>query len=367
MIHTPKYHCLSEYVEFIKRFGPTTNLSTEARERLHKFNAKIVVKFTNYTATSTEQILSRMASCEALQAIVRTLVRECDPAEYEGVEEIFNNLTDVLLTTLKATTFDLIKFGPGREVHFSFGTTASSSMDQLSTRIPFLAQILHGYVAKNAGLSAQRAADDPLLGPDDGKVLACARTVLQTFEADAPASFRVHLFMYKAISFEAFSLGGFRNEQLTGKCQFPIRGKAHANRYLTSDKKYRVGKLAAALHFTHNGTEHNVALVEQFRVQDDAPCGNMTYKEIPVQALALHPAEPGMGLGRYHAVSVAAFQTFVHVVPNYDRPAAPTTAGAANFKLDSEYREWLLNPFDCAGSAALMAYLWERDLLEVVV
>ncbi|KAI9175395.1 hypothetical protein H9P43_006756 [Blastocladiella emersonii ATCC 22665] len=172
--------------------------------------------------------------------------------EYEGMDEIFNNLTDVRLTTLQATTFDRIKFGPGRE-------------------------------------------------------------------------------------------------------------------YLTSDKKYRVGKMAAALHFTHNGTEHDVAIVEQFRVQNDAPGGNMTYKDIPVQALALHPAEPGMGLGRYHAVGVAAFQTFVHVVPNYDRPAAPTTAGAANFKLDSDYREWLLNPFDCAGSVALMAHLWERDLLEVVV
>ncbi|KAI9152612.1 hypothetical protein H9P43_009404 [Blastocladiella emersonii ATCC 22665] len=74
-----------------------------------------------------------------------------------------------------------------------------------------------------------------------------------------------------------------------------------------------------------------------------------------------------MGLGRYHAVDVAAFQTFVHVVPNYDRPAAPTRSGAGNALLESEYREWLLNPFDCAGSAALMAYLWERDLLEVVV
>ncbi|KAI9151054.1 hypothetical protein H9P43_009669 [Blastocladiella emersonii ATCC 22665] len=150
--------------------------------------------------------------------------------------------------------------------------------------------------------------------------------------------------MSKAISFEAFSLGGFRSEQLTGKCQFPTRGKTHADwvMYLTSDKKYRVGKPAAALHFTHNGTEHDVAIVEQFRVQDDAPGGGKKYKNIPVQ-------------------------TYVHVVPNYDRPAAPTTAGAANFKLDSEYREWLLNPFDCAGSAALMAYLWERDLLEVVV
>ncbi|KAI9173142.1 hypothetical protein H9P43_007273 [Blastocladiella emersonii ATCC 22665] len=241
------------------------------------------------------------------------------------MDEIFNNLTDVRLTTLKA--YD---FGPGREVHFSFGTTASSSVDQLSTRTPFLAQILHGYLAEDAGISAQRAANDPLLGPDDGKFLVS-----------------------KAISFEAFSLGGFRNEQLTGKGQFPTRGKTHADwvMYLTSDKKYRVGKLAVALHFTHNGTEHDVAIVEQFRVQDDAPGGG----------------KKGMGLGRYHAVSVAAFQTFVHVVPNYDRPAAPATAGAANFKLDSEYREWLLNPFDCAGSAALMAYLWERDLLEVVV
>ncbi|KAI9159274.1 hypothetical protein H9P43_008614 [Blastocladiella emersonii ATCC 22665] len=307
MIHTPKYHCLSEYVEFIKRFGPTTNLSTEARERIIT-NARVV-----------------------------TIASQ----EYEGMDEILNNLTDVRLTTLKA--YD---FGPGREVHFSFGTTASSSVGQLSTRIPILAQILHGYLAEDAALSAQRAADDPLLGPDDGKFL-----------------------MSKAISFEAFSLGGFRNEQLTGKCQFPTRGKTHADWviYLTSDKKYRVGKPAAALHFTHNGTEHDVAIVEQFRVQNDAPGGNMTYKNIPVQVLALHPAVLGMGLGRYHAVSVAAFQTYVHVVPNYDRPAAPTTAGAANFKLDSEYREWLLNPFDCAGSAALMAYLWERDLLEVVV
>ncbi|KAI9152613.1 hypothetical protein H9P43_009405 [Blastocladiella emersonii ATCC 22665] len=191
MTHTLKYHYLSEYVEFIKRF------------------------------------------------------------EYEGMDEVFNNLAGVRLTTLKVTTFDLIKFGPGREEHFSFGTTASSSMDQLSTRTPFLAQILHGYLAEDAGLSAQRAADDPLMRPDDGK-----------------------LFMSKAISFEAFSLGGFRNEQLAGKCQFPIRGKAHANWYLTSDKKYRVGKLAAALHFTHNGTEHDVAIVEQFRVQDDASGGS---------------------------------------------------------------------------------------------
>ncbi|KAI9179740.1 hypothetical protein H9P43_005070 [Blastocladiella emersonii ATCC 22665] len=174
--------------------------------------------------------------------------------------------------------------------------------------------------------------------------------------------------MSKAISFEAFSLGGFRNEQITGTCEFPTRGKTHADwvMYLTSDKKYRVGKLAAALHFTHNGTEHDVAIVEQFRVQDDTPGGGKKCKNIPLQVLALHPAEPGMGLGRYHAVSVAAFQTFVHVVPNYDRPAAPTTAGAAKFKLDGEYR-CLLNLFDCAGSAALVAFLWERDLLEVIV
>ncbi|KAI9159217.1 hypothetical protein H9P43_008556 [Blastocladiella emersonii ATCC 22665] len=263
MIHTPKYHCLSEYVEFIKRFGPTTILSTEATERLHN-----------------------------------------DPAEYEGMDEVFNNLAELRLSTLKATTFDLSNFGPGREEHFSFGTTASLSVDQLSTRTPFLAQILHGYLAEDAGLSAQRAADDPLMRPDDGK-----------------------LFMSKAISFEDFSLGGFRNEELTGK--WP---------YLTSGKKYRVGRLAAALHFTHNGTEHDVAI-----------------KNIPVQVLALHPAVPGMGLGRYHAVDVAAFQTFVHVVPNYDRPAAPTRSGAGNALLESEYREWLLNPFDCAGSAALMA------------
>ncbi|KAI9149749.1 hypothetical protein H9P43_009928 [Blastocladiella emersonii ATCC 22665] len=305
MTHTLKYHYLSEYVEFIKRFGPTTILSTEAMERLHKFNAKIVAKFTNHTATSTEQTFSRMASCEALQAIARALVTEYDPAEYEGMDEVFNNLTDVRLTTLKATTFDLSNFGPGREEHFSFGTTASLSMDQLSTRTPFLAQILHGYLAEDAGLSAQRAADDPLMRPDDSK-----------------------LFMSKAISFEAFSLGGFRNEQLTGKCQFPTRGKTHADwvMYLTSDKKYRVGKLAAALHFTHNGTEHDVTIVEQFRVQNDAPGGGKKYKNIPVQVLALHPAVPGMA-----------------------------STG------------WLLNPFDCAGSAALMAYLWERDLLEVVV
>ncbi|KAI9155908.1 hypothetical protein H9P43_009018 [Blastocladiella emersonii ATCC 22665] len=182
-------------------------------------------------------------------------------------------------------------------------------------------------------------------------------------ETDAHAPRHVYFSMSKAISFEAFSLGGFRNEQLTGKCKFPIRGKAHTNWVM----KYRVGKPAAALHFTHNGTEHKVAIVEQFRVQNDAPGSTVTYKDIPVQALALHPAEPGMGLGRYHAVSVAAFQTFVHVVPNSDWPAALTSWGAGNFKLDIEYREWLLIPFDCAGSAALMAYLWERDLLEVVV
>ncbi|KAI9168377.1 hypothetical protein H9P43_007749 [Blastocladiella emersonii ATCC 22665] len=335
VIHTLKYHCLSEYVEFIKRFGPTTNLSTEARERAYQFNAKLVVKFTNHTATSTEQTFSRMASCVALQAI-----------EYEGMDEVFNNLAEVRLSTLKATTFDLSKFGPGREVHFCFGTTAELSVTQLSTSIPFLAQILHGYLAEDSGLSAQRAADDPLLGPDDGKFL-----------------------MSKAISFEAFSLGGFRNEQITGTCEFPTRGKSHADwvMYRTSDKKDRVGKLAAALHFTHNGTEHDMAIVEQFRVQNDAPGSTVTCKDFPVQALALHPAEPGIGLGRYHAVSVTDFQTFVHVVPNSDWPAAPTRAGAANALLNSEYREWLLNPFDCAGSAALMAYLWERDLLEVVV
>ncbi|KAI9175526.1 hypothetical protein H9P43_006887 [Blastocladiella emersonii ATCC 22665] len=173
--------------------------------------------------------------------------------EYEGMDEVFKYLADVRLTTLKATTSDRIKFDPGREVHFSFGTTASSSVDQLSTQIPFLAQILHGYLAEDAGLSAHHAADDPLLGPDDGKFL-----------------------MSKAISFEAFSLGRFRNKQITGKCEFPTRGKSHADwvMYLTSDKKYRVGKLAAALHFTHNGTEHDVAIVEQFRVQDDASGGS---------------------------------------------------------------------------------------------
>ncbi|KAI9183866.1 hypothetical protein H9P43_002918 [Blastocladiella emersonii ATCC 22665] len=66
-------------------------------------------------------------------------------------------------------------------------------------------------------------------------------------------------------------------------------------------------------------------------------------------------------------MDVAAFQTFVHVVPNYDRPSVSTRAGAGNALLKSEYRECLLNPFDCAGSAALMAYLWEHDLLKVVV
>ncbi|KAI9175586.1 hypothetical protein H9P43_005236 [Blastocladiella emersonii ATCC 22665] len=166
-------------------------------------------------------------------------------------------------------------------------------------------------------MSAQREADNPLLGPDDVK---------------------------------AFSLGGFRNKQLTGKCQFPTHGKSHTDwvMYLTSDKKYRVGKLADALHSTHNGTEHDVAIVKQIRVQNDAPGSTATCKDFPVQALALHPVEPGMGLGRYHAVSVTDFQTFVHVVPDSNWPAAPTTAGAANFKLDGEYR-WLLYPFNCAG------------------
>ncbi|KAI9183867.1 hypothetical protein H9P43_002919 [Blastocladiella emersonii ATCC 22665] len=169
------------------------------------------------------------------------------------MDEIFNKLTDVRLTTLKATTFDLIKFGPRRKVHFAFGTTASSSVDQLSTRIPFLAQILHGYLAEDAGLLAHQAANDPLLGPNNGKFL-----------------------MSKVISFEAFLLGGFHNKQLTGRCQFLTCGKTHADwvMYLTSDKKYRVRKLAAVLHFTHNGTKHNVAIVKQFHVQDDAPGGS---------------------------------------------------------------------------------------------
>ncbi|KAI9155872.1 hypothetical protein H9P43_008982 [Blastocladiella emersonii ATCC 22665] len=156
-------------------------------------------------------------------------------------------------------------------------------------------------------------------------------------------------------------LGGFRNEQLTSKCQFPTRGKPHADwvMYLTSDKKYRVGKLATALNSANNCRVHDVAIAKQLRIQNDAPGSTMMHKDIPVQALTLHPADPGMGFGRHYAV-------IIHFVPNYDRPAAQAHGGAANTLLNSEYWDWLLHPFPCAVSATLMAYLWERDLFVVV-
>ncbi|KAI9188914.1 hypothetical protein H9P43_000336 [Blastocladiella emersonii ATCC 22665] len=111
----------------------------------------------------------------------------------------------------------------------------------------------------------------------------------------------------------------------------------------------------------------DVIIIEQFDVSNKIPGTASTYgNSLPVRGLSLLPVTRRVGRSRYAALYVSSIQPFMHVVPYYAQPSGNTRPGGSNSTPDSEYSQWLLSPFDGAGSCAPMACLKQRRLPEVV-
>ncbi|KAI9179827.1 hypothetical protein H9P43_005158 [Blastocladiella emersonii ATCC 22665] len=340
---TLKYHRLGEYAPSIRANGPTSVMTTEGTERMHKFYAKTLSKLSNFSSTAAVQMIARAASCATLSAMARELLVCVDGQGYDTDAFATSSPVAQHAELLQYTTFDLLRFGPSPDIKPLYGSLKCYPFNVVcSGAWRFLRMLVAGYLHD---VFAGPQVEFPYYEPS------------QWLEADDNKCF-----VGATITIEEVSIASFRAAMITGKCAVrrpgeeldPLSTSAAWVLYATSERKYRVGRLITVLRFHCKGHAFDLAVVEHFRMMRAPPAGMAQPRYPGGRPYSVRPAPSSAD--RYHLVDVAAFRNFVHVVPR--------------MRLESEvpvrqHSEWLINAFEGACTGALLTHLEEKEALEL--
>ncbi|KAI9173193.1 hypothetical protein H9P43_007324 [Blastocladiella emersonii ATCC 22665] len=324
-----EYHTLSEYMAFIRDYGPLWVASMERFERLDRDHAQALPERINWSVAATKQMADRVAQHDLHRSVLVQLatvgnLKGYDPKQFErlqlnvdlgGTNSRLNNIPQRL--TARSVT--------------PRGQLNNVSMEQLNSLVPHLHSALATYLR---GLSVASAA-------------------LQMSATWRPGSARdIQQFkVFGEFEWTNVSPGSFLAERMVARCMVAKGATADWVLYSTSIKSFRVGRLKAVLEFTHGDKLHRVAIVERFGVRRELT--QLTNQLYPAQLFGL--TRIAAGHARHQVVPLTSLVSVVHAVPNYDRPDSDQL---------SEFREWFLNPYDDAGSLTLLLHPMVAEALE---